>query len=244
MRSFFNTEKEQELHPGIKIVIASGGSSCGVSFISELMATSLSKLGKVSLIELGKAHFYDSLAFEKRFLSRGFINFFEKIRNNEHILPTEKNEYGKINWIVRESGDNKALKAQELYRALYFPKEEYCIFDCSGLDFETCLNLLAEADVPIVVIDPLPSKLVENRDFLEKIRINLPDANLLVNKMNNGVHRAELVRYLGTKLFFSIPSVPLEYIYKAEYNSILISELNETKTLLSQTQDMLYKLFQ
>ena len=244
MRSFFNKEKSHEIHATTKIVVAAATEGAGVSLVSELIASNLSELSSVSVTELGKPHFYDALNFEKRFLFTGFVDFFEKIRNSEHIRPGQANKYENINWIVRKTGDNKALQNQELFRAMYFPKEEYCIFDCSGLDNESSINLLAEADIPVLVIDPLPSRLVESRAFLEKVRVNMPEAVLIVNKMNNGVHKAELNRYLGTNEYFSIDSALLEYIYKAEYNSVLITSFSETKKMLAETQDMLHNLFQ
>ena len=244
MRSFFNKEKSHEIHATTKIVVAAATEGAGVSLVSELIASALSNLSSVSVTELGKAYFYDALNFEKRFLFTGFVDFFEKIRNSEHIKPGQANKYENINWIVRKSGDNKVLLNQELFRAMYFPKEEYCIFDCSGLDNESSMNLLAEADLPVLVIDPLPSKLVASRSFLEKVRVNMPEAVLIVNKINKGVHKAELNRYLGTSDYFSINSALMDYIYKAEYNSVLVSSLPEAKNLLVETQDMLYNLFQ
>lgn len=244
MRSFFNKEKEHELKPCTKIVVASGSSSAGISFVSEIIALGLHKIGSVSLVELGKPYFYNAYNFEKAFFSRGFNDFFEKIRKGERINNLERNEFEKVNWLVRKPEDLEKLSPQQLFRSLYAPKDEYCVFDCSGLDMESSINLLAEADIPIAVIDPLPTKLIESRDFLEKLKISLPNAILLVNKMNIGVHRAELIRYLGTKEFFSMPSVPMEYIYKAEYNCLPISGLSETRQILGNAQDMLYRLFQ
>lgn len=227
-----------------KIVVASGCSGGGVSLVSELLAYGLTDLSSVCLVELGKPHFYNALNFEKRFLTRGYIDFFEKIRNSERIKPGERNNFEKINWIVRKAEDDEPLQNQELFRALYFPKEEYCVFDCSGLDNKTSLNLLAEADVAIVVVDPLPSKLIESRDFLEKVKINIPETIFIVNKMNNGVHKAELSRYLGQNDSFSISGSLMDIIYKAEYNAVPISSLPEAKEIVDKTQDMLHKLFQ
>ncbi len=244
MRSFFSKEKNGELHATTKIVVASGCSGSGVSLVSELIASGLSKLSSVSLVELGKPYFYNALDFEKRFLNRGFIDFFEKIRNSERIKPGDRNSFEGINWIVKMPEDRNSLQVQELFRAMYFPKEEYSIFDCSDLDNQSALSLLAEADVAIVVIDPLPSKLIETRAFLEKIKINMPEAYFIINKMNNGVHRAELSRFLGKNESFSISSSILDIIYKAEYNAMPISSLHEAKDLVLKTQDMLHKLFQ
>ena len=244
MRSFFNKEKDREFKPSNKIVLASGTSGSGISFVSQLMAMELTKLSSVSVTELGKPYFYSALGMEKRFYNRGFVNYFDMLRANEHIDFSKKNEFLGVNWYVKLANDSESLPISAVFRAIHMPKEEYCLFDCSGLSNELSLSLLAEADLPIIVIDPLPSKLILARDFLESARISLPEAVLVVNQMNNGVHRAELSRFLGTKDYFSIPSVPQEYIYKAEYNSIPVSELPEIGPSMAKTQDMLSKLFQ
>ena len=245
MSSFF-IGKNKELRsfkPSSKIVVASGARGSGVSIISSLLAFELSKRGSTALVELGRSHFFDALDLEKALYTHGFINYFEKIKANEHIEDCFGNEYKGINWIVRAGGENSALNPAELFRSLYLPRQEYCIFDCSGIDNDIALALMAESDFAIAVIDPLPSKLSESRAFLERLRISLPKTILMVNSMNPGVHKSEFDRFLGTKDYFSVPSVPQEYIYKAEYNCKLVWELPEVAKNMAKTQDMLYKLF-
>lgn len=244
MSSFLLKHDEvKELRPSRKIVVCSGCSGSGSSFVCSVLASGLTRMGSVSVTEMGKSHFFDALGLEKHFLSRGFIDYFGKIRANERIASEPSNMFEGINWLVRNSCDDEPLTAAELFRCFYIPKEEYCIFDCSGLDQDSSMALLAEADFPVVVIDPLPSMLARSRSFLEKIRITMPDAVLIANKMNPGVHSNELSRFLGTKEYFSISSVPSEYIYKAEYNSKPVSSLAETASMLGKTQDMLCRLF-
>lgn len=244
MSSFlFKHDDINELKPSRKIAVCSGCEDSGVSFVCSFLASGLVRIGSVSVTELGKSHFFDALGLEKHFVSRGFNDFFAKIRTNERISSEPQNLYKGINWLVRKSCDDEKLSPAELFRSFYVPKEEFCIFDCSGLDYDSCMALLSEADFPVVVVDPLPSRLMKSRVFLEKLRISLPDAVLICNKMNPGVHSSELSRFLGTRDYFSISSVPDEYIYKAEYNSMPVSELKEIAVLLEKTQDMLCRLF-
>ena len=245
MRSFFfGKEKFNELYQTKRVVVYSPVRGSGVSFISELIVFGLSKIASTCLVELGSPKFYDSLGFEKKFLASGYIDFFEKVRAKQNISFEKKNMYKGVSWIAKKSLDTDILSSAELFRLFIAPKEEYCIFDCSGIDQDTALDLLAEADYPIIVLDPLPSKLVLSRSFLEKLKISLPNAILIINQMNEGVYVSELVHFLSTKSFFSVSSVPQEYIYKAEYASVPISTLPELHQNLAKTQDMLSKIFQ
>lgn len=232
----------EPLLPSKRIAVAAGAAGCGCSFAAEMLAAGLSELGSVSLTELGSPHFFDALSLEKHFLSRGFTDFFGRLRRNESF-GCDKNLFAGINWIARQGDDRDALSAAELFRAFCSPKEEYCIFDCSGLGSEEALAVLAESDCPVCVVDPLPSRLCESRRFLEKLRLGLPEAVIIVNKMNRGVHRAELERFLGTKDYLSFPSVAPEYIYKAEYNSMLTAAVQGFAAQYGKAQDMLCRLF-
>jgi len=234
-----------EAGPTKRIVVAASSKGAGASFVTEILAYGLSKYGSVSVSELGTSHFYDSLGFEKNFLVRGFTDYFEKIKSGEHqdYSSSSSNSFDGINWIARRSGDRQALSTAELFRLFYMPTERFSIFDCSGIDVEDTLALLAEADFPVCVIDPLPSKLAQSYEFLEKVRISLPNSVLIVNKMNPGVHLSELNRFLGTKNYFSITSVNPEYIYKGEYNFMSFTAIPQLADYMGKTQDMLSRLF-
>jgi hypothetical protein len=105
------------------------------------------------------------------------------------------------------------------------------------------MDPMADADACAVVLDPMPTKLFAAADFLGRVRASLPDAVLIVNKMNGGVHEKELARFLGTSGYFSVPSVPYDLMYRAEYDCQLPSRLPQAAGILGKTQDMLIKMF-
>ena len=238
----FKKEKEYTLKPQSKIVVASGARGCGVSFICAFLADGLKRLGTVAVSEPGRPYFYNAMSFETKFLYRGFDPFYEKLKNAEQIKSINNLEGG-VNWYARKPDDYGTLSPAELFRSLYIPKEEYSIFDCSGLDSELSLQLLAEADRAVAVVDPSPVKLFESRVFLEKLLLKIPDAVIIVNRMNDGVYRNELNRFLGSRDYFSMVSVPPEYTYKAEYAGINIMDIDKVAQNMRETQDILLGLF-
>lgn len=239
---FFRKEEPQSLKPSRRIVIASGCRGCGVSFITAFLADGLKRLGTVSISEPGRPYFYNALSMEKKFLYRGFDPFYEKIRRAEKINGVNNTEDG-INWYLRKGDDFEPLSAAELFRSYHIPGEDHCLYDCSGLDEDNSLALLLEADRPVIVVDPGPVKLFESRNFIEKALLKLTDPVIIVNRMNDGVYIRELNRFLGSRNYFSMVSVPAEYTYKAEYAGIGIMEIKKVSEELSETQDILLGLF-
>ena len=240
--SLFRKEKPISLKPSQRIVIASGCRGCGVSFVTSFLADGLKKLGTVSISEPGRPFFYNALAMEKKFLYRGFDPFYEKIRSAEKINEINNIEDG-INWYLRKGDDFEPLGPAELFRSYHIPREDHCLYDCSGIGSEDALALLLEADRPVIVIDPSPVKLFESRNFIEKALLKLTDPVIIVNRMNDGVYIRELNRFLGSRNYFSMVSVPTEYTYKAEYAGINIMEIDKVSSELTEIQDILVGLF-
>ena len=54
--------------------------------------------------------------------------------------------------------------------------------------------------------------------LIERIRLESPDALWVVNKMNRGVHKGELKRFLGGVPCLEIPFLAPEELYRAQYN--------------------------
>ena len=239
MGSFIFKKKEvQGLKPCRRIAVAAGCRSCGVSLVSSFIANGLRNYGSVSLSEPGRAYFYEALSMEKRFLNRGFDPFYSRLRKSEKITDVNNTECG-INWYLRMPDDNMPLSSAELFRSFYIPKEEFAVYDCSGIDDENCMQLLAEADKAVVVIDPSPVKILESRDFLEKCIMHIPDLIIVVNKMNPGVFVSELNRFLGTKQYISVPFIPPDYLYRAEYAGVPPTGLKKLPEEYFKVQDIL-----
>jgi hypothetical protein len=76
-------------------------------------------------------------------------------------------------------------------------------------------------DAVIAVIDPLPSKLIPGGLFIQRLCFILPKTVFVVNKINKGVHKGELKRFLKGIDTYLMPLVSTQFMYKAEYNCIL-----------------------
>jgi len=241
MSSFIFHKKDDKSKPISRIAVASGCRCCGVSFVCAFLANGLKPHGSVSISEPGRPYFYTAMDLEKHFLYRGFEHSYEKLRAGEKL--SFSNTYNGINWIVRMPEDYKKLSSAELFRSFYMTNCDYNIIDCSGLSNDESLGIMAESDYSVSVVDPLPSRLLESLQFIENSRLCLKNNTLLVNKLNDGIYTNELNRFLGTKSYFSIASVPAVYIYKSEYAGKFVMELDKVSSQLKETQDMLLGLF-
>ena len=86
-------------------------------------------------------------------------------------------------------------------------------------------EVLPEMDEVMLVVDPLPGRLLLGEERLRRVLMEYPDARIIVNKMNAGVHRAELRRFLGNARTTEIPFIDPPLIYRAEYSCVLPAEL-------------------
>lgn len=204
----------------LRIAVCGASRGAGVSFICGLLAASMSSQYRVTLTELGKPYFYTALGMEKRFASRPFA-FYSSLIGNGRSLKSVYNIGESINWAVRHPRDDALMEPADLFRCFSNIPGEVILFDCSSMEPELAKSVMAEADCRIVVIDPLPTALFDAFAFLEDVRLRFPDSIIAVNRMNDGVHRGELDRFLGSKECVFIPLVTPELLYKAEYNSML-----------------------
>ena len=203
------------------IAVAGASAGSGASFLCGLLAGRHAKSEKTTLAELGNPYFYGALGMERKFAMRGFQSYIKLLESGKSVR-TLQNVQDSINWALLMPGEH-APEAAALFRFMNNVPGETVIFDCSGMDDELLWNVLPEADHVYAVIDPMPSKLLEAYARLERIKLNFPDAELVVNKMNSGVHKGELRRFLGSRSFREIPLVDPSLLYKAEYNCVLPS---------------------
>lgn len=223
-----------------RIAVCSPAAGCGVSTVCAALAYLLAMEGKsVSLTELGTPGFFCSLDFERKFLSKGFRDYFAAAAQRESLkeLKGRNNLWQGINWVVNP-GDDPPEQIGEIMRLIYNASEQYNIFDCSGLKGQNLENVLAEADITCIVIDPLPSKLLSGAAALQRLRILFPQAFIAVNRMNSGVHRKELETFLGLSSWLEIPFLPAEIPYKAEYSAVLPAMIPGGKVLLDAVKNL------
>ncbi len=214
----------------VRIFAVPAGARSGASFITGLLAALLKSRGRTSVVELGSPYFYTALNMEKRFSERGFELFREQLRSGKRLGYPFNREEG-VNWYLRAPSDRTPLRPDECIRLFSGLPGEYVIFDCSGLAESTLRYFAGEADVIFLVFDPLPSSLLSATAFSEEL---LCDERCVpvMNRMNRGVHKGELKRYLGNRKVISVPFVKPELIYRAEYDCVPVTELPEAREIL------------
>ena len=203
-----------------RIAVAGIAGGCGTSFIAQSVAWKLSSRERCTLAELGTPYFYSALNIQSRFAEKGF-EFYEDALSGRKTLYAVRNPYHRLDLFLRRpqaEGHPSAMCAVKM------PGEQV-VFDLSGASGDYLDEVLPEMDSILIVIDPLPTKLLCGQARLEKLRMEYPDAELIVNKLNKGVNRQELKRFLGTDRYSAVQCLPAELIYKAEYNCILPAEL-------------------
>lgn len=204
----------------LRIAVVGASSGAGASYVSSVILrkgpfSGIAPDGLRSLAELGTPYFYMALGMDKRFAGRDFYYY-------EDSGPLRLNMELGYNWYLRAPESGPA-SAASMFRAAYTAPGGMVVFDFSGLQTsEQLLPLLAVMDVIYLVIDPLPTRLIPAQDVIDRIRVHYPEAELVVNKFNRGIHRGELSRFLGTSDFFTVDAVSCEALCRAEYNCSLV----------------------
>ena len=204
-----------------RIAVAGISPQCGVSFISGCVALSQAENGPCTLAELGSPYFCTALNIEMRF-GEGFV-FYEDALTQRKSLLTIRNDYRGINLLLRRP-DSKGFPSGIC--ACKMPGE-VAVFDLSSAPEALLDEVLPEMDRIYIVIDPLPSKLIPAAEKLERLRLLYPDARIIVNKMNKGVHRSELRKFAGAPDLTEVPYLDPSVLYKAEYSCVLPAEIKE-----------------
>lgn len=210
----FKRRKTEE--DSIKIAVVPGTDGAGASFVCGMEASLCKE--NACIAELGKPYFYRALAMEKRFAGKK-VFFYED--EEGALSPSDiKNELFGINWLVRRP-DAGPCEYMKLLKILKFSPPGKVFLDYSGVPKDMVLESISEADRILVVVDPLPVKLIEASAYLEKLHLMYPSAELVVNKMNRGVYKNELKRFFGNWSSREIPYYDPCIIYKAEFNCCL-----------------------
>ncbi len=224
MKRLFRTpdismDRDPELKEAYKVAVVGCCEGAGASFVSScvlqhgLFEDHIPE-GLRTLCETGKGYFYLALGFDKRFAGRDFRDFSS---HGKHELNMELG----YNWYVLRPGEGPA-EDRDILRKLYNAAGSFIVYDCSGLIGRDILwDILGEADMIYLVIDPMPTKLISSRRFIDGIRARYPETELVVNRFAKGIHRGELSKFLETRDYHTLPCVPIEKLYRAEYNCLL-----------------------
>ena len=214
----------QQLH----IAVTGLGRSVGTTFVATALAFYFRDAGKETTycqcLTPSKATrlLYDEIAMEQRFARRLFCDVYGKIEAAEPVKMVKStkrlNEEEGISWIL-PTPQSEDLGESQMSRLLTIPKEEVCVFD---FEAEPQWNqFLMDMDLLVVVVDPLPSRLIHSKTrfaFLKKLELSGCNVVWVVNRDNPGVNPRQLKSYLKTNQIIRVPSFPMENIYQCEYS--------------------------
>lgn len=218
----------------VKIGVVGMAQGVGASFVGISLAKELSKDKDNSVAyvegmrtEDERAELYDSLGMDKRFLGKTYFDFFDAV--DKGIVISDKiNLDERINWALKIPSKllkNKDGESVEIISSIKFisivNNISANVVVCDLNEYAKDEDVLAEMDVVVFVIDPLPSRLIcgyEKLCYMKKQSIFEKKIIYVLNKNNDGVNRGELYDFLRLKPDIVIPALPSEPIYIAEYN--------------------------
>lgn len=188
-----------------------------------------------------KPYIFDSVGLEKRLNitdenKNTFYSYAHEIFNNKKIESNKETINDGIVWIVPDPrlpiiNEWDYLKMMKL---LYVSKKASInIIDCGHNFKNNCVQeILSEADMILVLIDPLPADIMQNNEILEeliKLKTNGFPVEFILNKWNKGVNKKEILNFLNIEPLMYIPFITPEFIYKATYNCKIPYEYEEVK---------------
>lgn len=220
----------------LRIGVVGISESSGVSFLTGCLARYLANTRKFrpAVIELGKGGLYDSFGMDKRFAGRSYYRFYKAISENKITRGIVNMDEG-INWILKSPEEEKiTLTFEQKIRLVSQTKGDIILCDLSGR-LETQFELLQSMDQIIAVIDPMPSKMLRGYDMLCQMKCfdgEQKNVIFVINKMNRGVKRRQMIDFLHVRQPVILPLVDIEGIYTAEYNCKIPYTMNDIKSRL------------
>lgn len=225
-----------------RVVFTGAGRGCGTSLLASLYAGYCQEMGKtVVYTECGEPAesmrlLYDSYGMEERF-GVSYVDFYRLLKNGERLKGKEnrdaekrkgllqrKRQRGWIDWHLITPTDVREgifLQEEKLMRLTHACAGEIQLLDVRGED--TYNFLLEDADLIVVVTDPLPSGLLrcEKRiaDFRRRQRRE-QNVFFLINRMNTGVSRRRIRSFFQGEELLYLPYFDPERLYACEYRSL------------------------
>ena len=217
----------------LKIGVLGLSEGAGTGFLVASLAKALVDQGYFpAVLELGKGGLFDSLGMDKLFAGRDFFSFHNAAANDRSIRG-RRNELGGINWALIPS--EEGLASLDLYRKIRLLNNligDVVVSRMSGIKEEELWKLAWEMDRILVVIDPLPSKMLEGYELLCNLKLSELPILYVVNKYNKGVNRRQLLSYLKLKKLKYIPMIDYKAIYGAEYTCRTAYDIPHAKNAL------------
>jgi len=233
------------------IVVANLSKRAGSTFLSLNLAKYLSDLNILtSVLEMPfEPYIFDNIGLQHR-LGKGAFEEDFNFYSYPHIIYTgERVEREReiidegVIWMVADPRKDVIGKESWSYhhmmKYIYSSrKASVTILDVGNyLEHQSIEPVLEEADLILVVIDPMPAEIMMNSQRLTKIlsakRTSL-SYEFVVNRYTKGVDKNELIDVLKLEPLAFIPAVDLNYIHKAAYDCKIPYSFQEVKETLDK----------
>lgn len=242
----------KEVYTGIPkqlIIIANLSKRAGSTFVTLNLAKALSDLKILcSVIENPvEPYIFDTIGLEQRLIkNRGedfeFYSYPHLIYENKKIEKDMETIEDGIIWLV--SDPRKPLIQEQhwdyykMMKLLYASrKASISILDIGyNIDKDYIKPILDEADKIFIVIDPMPTEIMQNKklfdDLLELKKDGLP-IEFIINRWTSGIDKKQLLNHLKITPLALIPAIDLKLIHKAIYDCKIPYSVSEIKEELS-----------
>ncbi len=239
----------------VNIAVTGLGQNVGTTFVASSLAFYFAEKGnKLTFTQCltpsrCNTLLYDAAAMDQRFHNRIFTDFYELIKEGKPTKDKKNIECG-INWRIpmpRDCERKLDLDQEERARLIQGSRGQICIYDLEAE--EEWDKFLLDMDLTVVVVDPLPSKLIRHSDRFKRLKqMELAGAKVkwLINRANAGVNRRQISGYLKTNDLIFIEAFPIEAIYADELfckfhwqNKEIKCKLMDVFTKVSHEMDVL-----
>lgn len=256
---FYTIDQQNAIHTTDKymnissklIVIANLSKRAGSTFITLNLAKYFSSLNILtSVIEMPfEPYIFDYVGMDLR-LSKSMMEESFNFYSYPHVIFEDKKiERGKeaieegIIWLVPDPRRPLIDKAMWTYhhmmKFLYSSrKANISLLDVGGnKDHKSIEPLLDEADLVLIIVDPMPTEIMMNHKKLESL-INAREEGspieFIINHWTSGVNKRDLGDILKIEPISFIPSIDPTFIHKAVYDCKIPYSMSEIKDFLQK----------
>lgn len=211
----------------IRIAVTGTGECVGASFTAAGLAVFFARRGrKVTYTEIGdpvrmRRLMYDAIALDRRLGRENVKAVYRSIREMEPQKSLRVNLSDGISWRVitpEDVDDGLNPEPADISRMISSADGDVQIFDVSaGEKFNGCL---LDMDLVVAVTDPMPSKLMRQRErikFLKRLEASGNRVMWTVNRMNDGVSKRQIQGFLREEQILYLNDIPPEAVYTGEF---------------------------
>ena len=231
----------------IGIVPVSGGAGAG--FVMAMLATELAAVksagsvnvhdgvagmgpGEITAVELGRGNLFDQLCADRWFRVRQMVSYWNCVHSGGQVERIINPRCG-VNWFLRTPEDRVGLEDVDeedgpaggnlergrAVKLLYSLPGDVAFVDFSSVNEAELFYLLEDMDQIVVVVDPLPSKLLGGYERICRMKLWKKPVIWTMNRWTGQIDVKELRKVMGSEgRWVTLPEIPRELLHQGEYS--------------------------